>query len=296
MPNDVSPSTRKLCVLSKRHWGQVTTALPEVEARLAQVAGWWQRHRSGQPVPEAPDGVLLARALISALDIVTDAHFAQRDWPSALLRTETSLELKRALKHPAEDVFLSNMNRAVVLGRLRRFDEAKAELETCLPVFQNNAAMCSKVRNSLADPFFQQGDIIQAITQVRSALALCEQLPDPTDRAISHHNLANFLASSAIPSARAESPSHQLAAFLYRLVARLAEHLNASLHTYIILFRRAHTAGSVLAIPRVAALLADPAFAPLELWLREREEPLDQLQVVVDQFLDQARQAALAQP
>ena len=49
--------------------GRAAEALPQVEARLAQVEDWWQRHRSGQPVPEAPDPEFLARALISALDI-----------------------------------------------------------------------------------------------------------------------------------------------------------------------------------------------------------------------------------
>ena len=87
-----------------------------------------------------------------------------------------------------------------------------------------------------------------------------------------------------------------LAALLYRLVAGLGQHLQTSLGNYAIDFRRAHAAGTVPAVPRVAALLADPAFAPLEQWLRQRNVPVDQLQAAVDQFLDQARQAALTDP
>ena len=34
--------------------GRAAEALPQVEERLARVEDWWQRHRSGQPVPEAP--------------------------------------------------------------------------------------------------------------------------------------------------------------------------------------------------------------------------------------------------
>lgn len=49
--------------------GNVATALPQIETRLAQVATWWERHRSGQPVPEAPNAEFLARAYIGALDI-----------------------------------------------------------------------------------------------------------------------------------------------------------------------------------------------------------------------------------
>jgi hypothetical protein len=89
-------------------------------------------------VPEAPEAEVLARAFIAALDIATDAHFAQQDWPSALRRLDAIIKVKRALERPAEDIGATRMNRAVVLGRLRRFGEAKAELEACLSLFQNN--------------------------------------------------------------------------------------------------------------------------------------------------------------
>ncbi|MCP5528667.1 MAG: CHAT domain-containing protein [Verrucomicrobiales bacterium] len=276
--------------------GKVAAALPEVEARLAQVEVWWQQHRSGQPVPEAPDAEFLARALISALDIARKAHLAQEDWPSALRRLDAIIKAKLALERPAEDIAATRMNRANVLGQLRRFGEAKSELEACLTLSQNKPDWSSKVLGSLASLFDQQGDIAQAIIQERRALALCEQLPDPNDRAISHNNLANYLGRSGTPSALAESSRHQLASLLYRLVARLGQDLQTSLHNYVVRFRRAHAAGTELAVPRVTALLADPAFAPLELWLRQRQAPLDQLQTAVDQFLDQARQAALAPP
>jgi tetratricopeptide (TPR) repeat protein len=141
--------------------GQVAAALPEVRSKLAKVWRWWRRHRSGQPVPEAPDAEILARALIGALDIATDAHFAQKDWPSALRRIDTTLKVKRALERPAEDIARDRMNRAIVLGQLRRFGEAKAEMEVCLPLFENNPAGSAKVLSSLADLFNQQGDIAQ---------------------------------------------------------------------------------------------------------------------------------------
>src|SRR5262245_3495042 len=64
--------------------GQAAQALPEVEARLAQVEAWWQQHRFGQRVPEAPDPEFLVRVLIGALDIAKEAHFAQEDWKATL--------------------------------------------------------------------------------------------------------------------------------------------------------------------------------------------------------------------
>ena len=168
------------------------------------------------------------------------------------------------MKRPAEDIAATRMNRAIVLGKLGRFGEAKAELEDCLQVFQNNPASSARVLSSLADLFAKQGDVAQAITQERRALALREQLPDPGDRAISHNNLANYLERSGTPSALAESPRHQLAALIYLLVAGLGQDLQTSLRNYAIRFRRAHAAGTPLAVPRVAELLADPAFHPLE--------------------------------
>ncbi len=275
--------------------GRAAEALPQVEKRLAQVEDWWRRNRSGQPVPEAPDFESLARTLISALDIANDVDRALNDWKSALGRTDAVLEVERALQRPAEDIASARMNRAVELGRLGRFGEAKAELEECLQVFQNDHAARSKVLSSLAELFHEQGDVPQAIVQERRALALREQLPDPRDRAISHTNLANYPERSGTPSALAESSRHQLAALVYRLVSWLGQDLQTSLHNYTILFRRANAAGTPLVVPRLDELLADPAFHPLKEWLRQRQADMADVQAAVDGFLEQARQLALKQ-
>lgn len=276
--------------------GRVDVALPQVEARLAQVEQWWQAHRSGQPVPEAPDAEILARCFISALDIARQADFAGKDWESALRRLDATLEVERALKRPAEDIGATRFNRANALGRLHRFGEARAELESCLPLFQNNPEMNAKVLGSLANLFDEQGDVAQAIIQQRRALALCEQLPDPADRASSHNNLANYLDRHGTPPALAESLRHQLAALIYRLVAGLGQDLQTSLRNYAIDFRRARANGTTLVVPRVTELLADPSFDPLDQWLRQRQMDVAELQAAVDQFLAQARQAAEQAP
>jgi hypothetical protein len=46
----------------------------------------------------------------------------------------------------------------------------------------------------------------------------------------------------------------------------------------------------------VAELLADPAFAPLDQWLRQRQVDVAELQAAVDHLLDQARRAASQAP
>ena len=271
--------------------GQVAAALPEVETRLVRIQEWWQQHRSGKPVPEAPDPESLARVLIGALDIAKECHLARKDWPAALRCMDDTLEAQRALGRPVEQIARTRVNRANVLMRMpERMDEAKAELEACLTLFESDPAGSAIVLGSLADVLKKQGDIPQAIIQERRSLAIREQLPNPADRAVSHNNLAIYLERSGSPSALAESSFHQLAALIYRLVAGLGESLKTSLGNYAIGFRRARAAGTVLTVPRVEELLADPAFAPLAQWLSNREVPVDQLQSAVDQCLDQARQ------
>jgi tetratricopeptide (TPR) repeat protein len=272
--------------------GQVAAALPEVEKRLVRIQEWWQQYRSGKPVPEASEPESLARALLYALGIAGECHLARNDLHAALRCMDDILEAERSLGRPEEQIARTRVKRAIVLLQmLGRIDEAKAELEACLTLFEGDPAMSAAVLSSLADVFNRQGDIRQAIIQERRALAIEEQLPNPANRAASHNNLANNLERSGTPSDLAESSHHRLAALIYDLVAGLGEALKRSLHNYAICFRRARAAGTVLAVPRVEELLADPAFAPLAQWLSKRELPVDQLQSAVDQFLDQARQA-----
>jgi hypothetical protein len=168
-------------------------------------------------------------------------------------------------------------------------------LEDCLQVFQNDPTNRAIALISLARLFYEQSDVPQAITQQRRALALCEQLPDPGNRAISHNSLATYLACSDTSSAVAESSRHQLAALIYWLGAGLGQDLQTSLRNYAIRLRRAHAAGMPLIVPRVAELLADPAFRPLDDWLRQRQADVAEVQTAVDRALDMARQAALGQ-
>ena len=273
--------------------GHVAAASPQIEKRLAQVAAWWKRHRSGHPVPEAPDAEMLARVYISALDAAKDADVAREEWESALGRINAKLEVKRVLERPAEHIAGDRMNRAIVLGALGRFSEAKAELEDCLSVFENDPANRASTFGAIAVLFSKQDDTTQAIAQERRALAIREQLPDPASRAISHNNLAKYLDDHGVPASTAESPCHHLAALSYRLAAGLAQDFQLSLRNYAASFRRAHAAGTELTVPRVSQLLADPAFDPLAQWLTQRQVNLDELQAAVDNCLDQARKAVI---
>jgi hypothetical protein len=151
-----------------------------------------------------------------------------------------------------------------VLGRLGRFAEARAELEDLPGDLSERSRQESHRAQFPGHLFAVQGDLEEAVTQARRALALREHLPDPRDRAISHNNLANYLLNRGAPPDRAEAPRHQLAALLYRLVSGLGQDLQTSLHNYAVNFRRARAAGAPLTVPRLADLLADPPSTP---WL-----------------------------
>jgi tetratricopeptide (TPR) repeat protein len=265
--------------------------LPDVERRIAQVEDWWQLTRKGQRVPEAPDAEELGRVLICALDVATEAGFAQKDWNAALPRIDRILKIKRELNRPAQDIANDRMNRANVLRRLQRSGEAQAELEACLEIFSGDPTRSSAVFGSLARLFNEQGDVLQAVELERRALAICEQLPGPVDRAVSHSNLANYLETIGTPSAPRESVCHRLAALVYLVVAGLGAHLQTVLSNYANDFRQAKAAGITFTPPRLAGLLAQPAFGPLAQWLDQRKVNPEELQSTLDQYLEMAREA-----
>jgi tetratricopeptide (TPR) repeat protein len=274
--------------------GGITEALPQVELRLAQVEGWWRQHRSGQLPSEAPTLEFVARVFIGALDIAREAHMARNDWKSALLRIDTILDVQQALERPAEDIARNRMNRAVVLGNLGGFGEARTELEYCLEVFQHNPGAKAATLSSLAQLFSIQGDASQAITQERRARAIRGQKNETRARDKTQNNLALYIEQSGTPAAFMEAENHRLIDLIYVIVSDLGKDLPISISNYTRHFSRALTTGIPLTVPRVAELLANPAFHPLETWLRQRDVDIAKLQTTVDQLLEQARQAAIA--
>ncbi len=279
---------------------ETDSAMPEIELRLTKLDKWWKTHLAGHTVPEAPNIEILARAYIGALDIARQAYMARNQWEFALRRIEKILEVERALNRPAEVIGTTRVNRAIAMINLPdHLDEAKNELEACLLLFQNNPERRATVLSSLATLFSKRGgdkrdDLDQSIALERRALVLREQLLVPVDRAISHDNLAIRLERRDAVAERAESRRHQLAALIYRIVVGHGQHLNTSFRNYSIDFRRAQSTGADFTPPRVADLLADPAFAALDQWLRQQQAPVDALQAAVDDFLEQAREVALS--
>jgi len=196
--------------------GQADAALPQIEERLSKIEGWWTANRAGLPTPDAPAREFLARTMITALDIARQAHYALQQWEAALKRIDAAIEIRQELKRPPEDVARDRVNRANVLCELNRYGEAKLEFEACLDILENDPAARAVVVSSLAQLYNDIGDLPQAITQERRSLTLRNILPDPTVRANSHQNLANYLRRTGGGQNLADSARHRLAAVALR--------------------------------------------------------------------------------
>lgn len=270
--------------------GNALVVLPEIEQRLVQVESWWQRTRGGETMPEAPDEEFLARVLIGTLDVATEAHISGKQWKAALVRTDRILEVERELNRSASDIAMTEMNRAVILGKLGNYTQAQRGLEACLEIFRGIPEQSATVLSALANLFADQEDSHHAVTLERRALAMCNELDNPPRRAQSHHNLANYLDRISARTVVPEAASHRLAGLVYVLTTGMST--SRSLRNYAICFRQAKATPTPYPVPRLGDLLDDPAFRPLAEWLEQRQIDRDQLQARIDELLDEARRAA----
>ena len=126
---------------------------------------------------------------------------------------------------------------------------------------------------------------------IRKALVSLDRalLMETPNWAIVAKNLANYLEKLGRTD---QWPQHDLAAVVYMLCASHGEHVRIWLRNLAIRIRRAAAAGGRYELPRLADLLAQPAFAPLATWLAANQIDLDQLQARIDQLVEQTRQQA----
>ena len=97
------------------------------------------------------------------------------------------------------------------------------------------------------------------------------------------------------PAGRGRAHRHRLAALVYHLAAGSGEPLHLALAGYATRFRRAEAAGEPLAVPRLTDLLDDPAFGPLDDWLREHAADVAEVQMTADFYLEQARRIGIGE-
>jgi tetratricopeptide (TPR) repeat protein len=263
-------------------------ALPEIESRLQEIRVWWRRHRAGEPVPEAPDPVVLARALIAGLDIAREANLALKRSEACLGFLTEIEEIQRALGEGEHELARTRFNRYGPLLHLGRLDEAQRVLESCLAIFQRVGDLSKEAwaLSALADLWDEREDREQAASLERKALAVRNRLSDLEGRSSSHSNLSCYLDRLG---AAEEAAWHRLAGISYLLILGHGQHLATALHNLAVVTRRAAVSGRQYELPRLADLLARPEFEPLQRTLTEWDVAPDELQAQIDELVEQVR-------
>jgi len=264
--------------------GKAQEVLTDIEARLNEVRGWWQLHKAGKSVPDAPEQVFLGRALVSGLDIAKDANQQIENWEACLSLLKEIEQTYHEMGESKHAVYRTRFNQYKPLMELGRLNEAQQVAE------ENLASECeagdqdgqSKALSALADIWHERGDIEQAIALERQALSICNQLHAPFDRAASHGNLFTHLVKAGKLD---DSAKHLLAAIIYLLIIQRHDHLSTFLNNLRIMKSRAAESGTRYDLPRVSELLARPEFEALGRFVEQFGVDAAELQGAVDEMV-----------
>ncbi len=253
----------------------------QIATATAVIRDWWQRSMRGETLAEAPDIELLGRVYLSALDAMREVHVDQGQWQDAMDRVTEAIQVERTRGASEYEIARDRFNSYLPLLRLRLPDQALKELKHCLAVFEgaNDRVARGRTLSALADVYHEKGDLAQAVSLQRRALALVSALPDPESRGVSHHNLGLYLG---LVGDHAGMAAHELAAVLYMVASGHVQHVQhwADVHARRIL--QARHAGWIHELPKVRDLLGQPSFAALAEWLAAQQVDSTQAQEVVD--------------
>ena len=269
--------------------GEAEAALPEIQSRLERVREWWRRTEAGEEVPEAPDRTFLGRALVGGLDIARQANRALGNWEACLELLGEIESVDRALGENALERAGTRYNRYWPLLRLGRVEEAQRVLEGCLPVFRSAGAVADEASclSSLASVWKERGESGEAIALERRALAVCNRLPDPSERAISHDNLGNHLQDA---DREEEAGRHHAAALAYAVC--IGKRDLAGFRNLRRRARRAVAAGEHYTLPRLDDILAREEFAALRRFLDDHDIDRTDLQAKLEGLVERAHEEA----
>ncbi|MCP4105639.1 MAG: hypothetical protein GY749_08900, partial [Desulfobacteraceae bacterium] len=259
--------------------GKTKETLPEIEERLDKIRDWWERHGKGETIAEAPDAEILGRFFISGLDIARFVHRNLKNWQDSLNLLQETETVQRSRGESEYEIARTRFNQYGPLIRLGRLSEAQAMLEGCLQVFRdaNELTAQSSTLSALANLWKERGDLTRPIDLERQALSVKECLDDPTDRAISHGNLSNYLSNDGQTE---ESANHRLAQIVYHLITQNNQRLfgGECLGNLAIDMKE----NAQYRLPRLSPLLSNPQFTTLRRFLEQRNVDEGELQEVID--------------
>ena len=133
-------------------------------------------------------------------------------WNTALTLNKEGVEARAARRSTSLEINRARFNDYLPLIRLGQFEDARQLLHDCRKTFEVGSAVqeLGRVYGALADLEDKVGSLPQAIKFQQTALRYCYQTHDPSDWAISHFNLANYV----LKSESADSLPHRLAAIV----------------------------------------------------------------------------------
>ena len=273
--------------------GHADRALPRIQEKLAEVRAWWDSLQRGEDVTEAGGKEYLARLFVSGLDIAYHASLALKEWQPSLDLIDEMEQLEHDLGTAEHEIARTRFNRYGPLIKLGKLGEAKDVLEACLDVFRRAGDMQREARtlSALADVWDKLGDGAQAVDLGRRGLALRQRLPNPENRAISHHNLANYLHKMGQTG---EATHHGLASLTYRVVTR--HDATSDLHNLALRIRQAAARGERFDLPRLSDLLDQPAFSVLRAFLGEWRVSIPDLEAAIEKLIEAIRTQVTGAP
>ena len=255
--------------------------LPDIEQRLEKLRDWWQQYQQGQTPAQAPDKDFLLHTLISALDIAESAQQQLENWQACLVLLQETADLQQIRGDNEQEQAETRFNTYAPVLYLGNLDEAQEVLNSCLQVYKRCEDLTGQEQalSALADICNKRGDSLQAIALERQALAICERLDDPEDRASSHGNLANYLFNAGDYLASGE---HRLAVLIYFRLTGNQQSAARQLNNHAIVTKKAAAAHANYCLPSVQDLLTSPEFAVLRHYMLAEGVDIAELQRAID--------------
>lgn len=211
-------------------WSQVV-----VEGQRLQVLSAMGRHREvaeeaqallahldSLPVERGADEIAVPwNVRETVLDIARRAARELGEWQQALDLNRAILDSVRARGAGVHEVAWTRFNDYFELLELGRLGEAERLLLDCQQVYTDTGDVIrlGRVFSARADVEWRRGRAGEAVTFEHHALRYRYQLPQPADVAVSHHNLANYLAATGQDPVAALA-HHLAAGLLHRATGR----------------------------------------------------------------------------
>jgi tetratricopeptide (TPR) repeat protein len=191
---------------------QVLAAMGHYEEVLEEVARLRARMEGLSMESEAEETATPWNVREALLDTGRSAAVRSERWERALALNAEIVEVTRARGADALELARARFSDHAPLLRLERYDEARELLLGCRAVFEDERDVLGlgKVYSALADLEDEMGDRAAAVRFEQVALGYKYRAGQPESCAISHNNLAEYLARRGADSA--DVLAHRLAA------------------------------------------------------------------------------------